>query len=111
MPWPPQASHLTAESFKIPERLNCFLQKLLYGKYTDTDSPRVSRLILSFSQDLIYPMTRGKIETPKGILFPYVIKSLTNKTALINITYINDHEISRTILEELDTEYGNFQLN
>ena len=28
MPWPPQASHLTVESFKIPERLNYFLQKL-----------------------------------------------------------------------------------
>ena len=29
MSWPPQASHLTVESFKIPERLNYFLQKLL----------------------------------------------------------------------------------
>ena len=71
-----QASHHTVESFKIPERLNCFLQKLLRGKYTDTDSPRVSCLILSFSQDLIYATTSGKIETPKSILFPYAIKSL-----------------------------------
>ena len=57
MPWPPQASHLTVESFKMPERLNYFLQKLLSGKYTDTNSPRLSRLKLSFSQDLIYAMT------------------------------------------------------
>ena len=57
MPWPLQASRLRVESFKIPERLNYFLQKRFSGKYTDTDSPRASRLKLSFSQDLIYAMT------------------------------------------------------
>ena len=57
MPWPPQASHLTVESFKIPERSNYFLQKQIYVQIcTDIDSLRVSCLKISFSQDLIYAM-------------------------------------------------------
>ena len=56
--------------------LKYFLQKLLRGKCTDIASPHVPHLKLSFSQDLIYAMTHGKIKTPKSILFPYAIKSL-----------------------------------
>ena len=66
---------------------------------------------LFFSQDLIYAITHGKIKTPKSILFPYAIKSLTNNTELINITHKYVHGISYTILEELDTEYALLQLN
>ena len=66
---------------------------------------------LSFSQDLSYAITHGKIKTPKSILFPYVIKSLTNNTELINIAHKYVHGISLTILEELDTEYALLQLN
>ena len=106
-----QASHLTVQPYKIPKRLSYFLQKILSVKYTDIDSPRVSLLKLSFSQDLVYPMTHGKIKTPKSILFPYTIKSLTNNAELINVTLKYGHGISYPILEELNTEYALFQLN
>ena len=56
-------------------------------------------------------MTHGNIKTPKSILFLYAIKSLTNNTELINTTDKYGHEISYTILEELDTEYALLQLN
>ena len=56
-------------------------------------------------------MTHSKIKTPKSIVFPYTIKSLTNNTELINITHNCGHGISYTILEELDTEYALLQLN
>ena len=56
-------------------------------------------------------MTHGKIKTPKSILFPYAIKSLTNNTELINITHKYGHGTSYTITEELDTEYALLQLN
>ena len=95
----------------ISERLNYFLQKTLSVKYTDIESPRVSRLKLSFSQHLIYAMIHGKIKTPKSILFPYTIKTLTNNTELINVTLKYGHAISYPILEELTTEYALLQLN
>ena len=56
-------------------------------------------------------MTHSKIKTPKSIVFPYTIKSLTNNTELINITHKCGHGISYTNLEELDTEYALLQLN
>ena len=111
MPWPPKASHLTVESFKIPERLNYFLQKLLSGKYTDIDSPRVSHLKLSFIQVLLYTTAHGRIKTPKSILFPLAIKSPRNNTELIKIIHKHGHGISFTILQDLDTEYALLQLN
>ena len=55
-------------------------------------------------------MTHGKIKTPKSILFPYAIKSLTNNTELINITHKYVHGISYNS-GALDTEYAFFQLN
>ena len=56
-------------------------------------------------------MTHGKIKTPKSILFPYAIKSLTNNAELINITHKYSHGISYTNSGALDTEYAFFQLN
>ena len=80
MPWPPQPGHLTVESFQIPPKLDYFFERLLSGKNTTNDSPHVARLKLSFSQDVIYAVTHGKVKTPKSILYPYAIKSLTNNT-------------------------------
>ena len=45
-----------------------------------------------------------KLRHRKSILYPYAIKSLTNNTALINITHKFGHGVSYSILEVLDTE-------
>ena len=77
------------------------------GKYIEkSKSTRVSRLKSSFGQDLIYAVSNGKIKTPKSILYPTVIKSLTNCTELIDITNRlgHGHGVSRSILEEMLTE-------
>lgn len=81
-----------------------FLQKLISGKFTRDNSLRVARLKLSCYQDIICAVSHGKIKTPKSILFPRIIKMLTNFTELINITNWFGHGVSYTITEELDTE-------
>ena len=55
-------------------------------------------------QDVVYAVSRGKIKTPKSIMLPYTIKSLTNCTELIDICNKLGHGVSRSILEELATE-------
>ena len=48
-------------------------------------SSKVDRLKLFIAQDLVYAISNGRIKTPKSILYPYAIKSLTNSTKLITI--------------------------
>ena len=62
------------------------------------------RLNQSFTQDLVYAITNGPVKSPKSVLYPYHIKSLTNNTELMNITGRLGHGISYSLLEELSTE-------
>ena len=105
MPWPPQPEeHLTPDKFTITRTLSMFLSGLLRGKITGNESSRVSRLKMYFAQDLVYAVTRGRVKTPKSILLPSVINTLTNCTELINLTNKFGHGISYTLLAEMNTE-------
>ena len=65
-------------------------------------SDKVQRLKLSIGQDIVYTVSRGRVRTPKSILFPYAIKSLTNNTELIKITNRLGHGESYDLLGELE---------
>ena len=99
MPWPPQPEHLTPDKFTITRTLYMFLFELLRGKITGNESSRVSRLKMSFAH-----VTRGRVKTPKSILLPSVIKTLTNCTELINLTHKLGHRILYTLSAEMNTE-------
>ena len=57
-------------------------------------SQRVQRLVNSFGQDLVFGVTGGRIKTPKHILLPYAVKSLTNNTDLVQIINRCGHGVS-----------------
>ena len=77
---------------------------VLTGSSNVEISSRTNRLKLSIGQDIVYAVTNGKIKTPKSILYPSVIKSLTNCTELITLNNKLGHGVSDSILEELFTE-------
>ena len=106
MPWPPSETDLTPDKVKIGENLDAFLNTLLTGRLSESNSLRANRLKQSYAQDIIYGVSNGRTKTPKSILLPSCIKSLTNCTELINIVCRYGHCISFTILEELETEYA-----
>ena len=109
MPWPPTAANLSSENFECSVLLDLFLRITLNGSEKST-SDRTERLKQSFSQDLTYVVTNGRIKSPRSILFPYHIKSLTNNTELINLTCRLGHGISYSLLGELCTEIPYRQL-
>ena len=90
MPWPPQACDLQEEAIKLGPHLSKFMNAVLSGKMTDTNSQRKSRLKMSLGQDMIFAVSNGRVKTPKSILYPYTIKTLTNCTELIIIIIIFD---------------------
>ena len=74
------------------------------GSFTNENSPRVSWFMLSYSQDIIYAVSCGKIKTLKYLLLPHTIKKLKNYTELVNFIRKLGHGASYTVIEELDTE-------
>ena len=74
------------------------------GSFTNENSPRVSRFMLSYSQDIIYAVSCGKIKTLKYLLLPHTIKKLKNYTELVKFLRKLGHGAFYTVIEELDTE-------
>ncbi|KAG1682044.1 hypothetical protein GQR58_011368 [Nymphon striatum] len=66
-------------------------------------SERVQRITISFNQDVVYAVTNGLEKTPKHVLLPYAIKSLTGNVELIHTLNRFGYGISYSKLEELDT--------
>ena len=100
--WPPQPEDLYPEKFKIPESLDMFLSALIGDGKSYCN--RQSRLKYSFAQDLIHSVTNGGVKTPKSILLPTMVKTLTNNTELINILNKLGHGVSYSVLMELQIE-------
>ena len=98
MPWPPQETELDEEKVRLSHSLSLFLDKLLNPCLNEHSSPRVCRLKSSFGQGIVYAVAFGRIKTPKRIMYPYTIKSLTNCTELIDINSRLGHGISRSLI-------------
>ncbi|KAL1262233.1 hypothetical protein QQF64_007498 [Cirrhinus molitorella] len=102
--WPPHASDLEMMN-STPTSLVEFLQTLLTGssKVGNNPSQRVQRLTASFSQDLVYAVTCGKVKPTKHIVLPFAVKSLTGNVELIKILNRLGHGVSYSQVEEIDT--------
>ena len=101
--WPCHSSDLS-NAVKMPTQLHRFLVGLLTGNpQHENPSERVSNLIQSFGQDLIYAVTCGQHKPPKHVLLPYAVKTLTGNTEIIRILNKSGHGMSYTQLEENDT--------
>lgn len=104
-PWPVHPSYVDSDSHNdVPEHLDRFLLGILTGEPDHKNpSTRVTILKQSFSQDLIYAVTNGQQKTPKHILLPYAVKTLTGNVEIIKILNRLGHGVSYSQLEENDT--------
>ena len=75
LPWPPTSSDIKIENFHCPKLLG-FLYKVLLNGDIKSSTNKSERLKQSFSQDLVYGITNGRVKTPKSVLYSYYIKSL-----------------------------------
>ena len=103
LPWPPEPQDLVPDKFLIPSLLDLMFQFLLQNDQV-VMQPKSESLKLSFAQVTVYAVTNGRIKTPKSILLPTLIKSLTNNTEIINVINKLSHGVSFTVLMETHTE-------
>ena len=101
--WPLKTSELKNENFHCRKLLD-LLYTVLYNGEKKSRTNKSELLKQSFTQNLVYAIINGRVKTPKSVLYPYHIKSLTNNTELINITCRLGHGIIYSLLEELSTE-------
>ena len=110
IPWPPKTDNLAVQTFPEFPLLQEFLLRLTNSE-PSPKSDRVKRLSLSFAQDLFFAVYNGKKLTPKNVLLPLQIKSLTNNTELITTVSRLGHGISYTKLSEITTEVAYSMIN
>ena len=91
--WPPTLTELNPDSFKLPNL------HLLHG--SSASSLKTS----SFGQHVSYNVQNGRFITPKHLLIPFAIKSMTGNVELIKIMNRLGHGVSDTKLSEVDTAY------
>ena len=60
-------------------------------------------MLTRFGQDLIFGVACGRVKTPKHILLPHVVKSLTNNVELIQNINRCGHGLSYFQIEEIST--------
>ena len=103
-PFPFHPSNVTSTDWPIPYELERFLIGLLTGD-PDVKCPshRVSTLVQSFGQDLVYAVTCGQQKPPKHMLLPYAVKTLTGNVEIIKLLNKFGHGVSYSQLEENET--------
>ena len=91
------------ERFHVPGCLTRLLTGIITGDPVPSSTVRVQSLVKSFSQDIVYKVTKGKIKPPKQVLLSYGVKTLTGNVQLIPIFNRLGHGVSYSQLEENDT--------
>ena len=103
-PWPFHPSDVDVTADIIPDQLERLLVGLLTrDPNTRIQANRIGTLDQSFSQDLIYAVTRGQHKPPKHILLPNAVKTLTGNVELIQTLNKLGHGVSYSQLEENET--------
>ncbi|CAH1990483.1 unnamed protein product [Acanthoscelides obtectus] len=100
--WPPTPEDLS--EFHLPKNTHLFLQSLLRGDNRIQHSSRVSRLIWSFGPDFTHAVTEGKFKTPKHILLPFALESLSR--IVVELTKLLNrcgHGLSYSQIGEIET--------
>ena len=110
MSWPPLSEELDMETFPVFQLLQKFLSLVLTDEIAPR-SDRYKRIVSSFSQDIFFAANQGKVLTPKSVLLPMLIKSLTNNTELVTTVSRLGHGVSYTKLSEIITEVAYSRIN
>ena len=102
LPWPPQIDTLVERSELIPSSLINFLSILLKAT-NHPNSEKVSRMVTSFSQDLIHGISHGSVVTLKHFLLGLGLHNITGQTLPIQILENLGHSLNYKSVCQIET--------
>ena len=85
--WPPTMEELLAPERVPPKIVTNFYEMLLKHPNKGNVSPAVTRLINSYSWDMVHGVSRGKVITPKHFAFSTGIHALTGQRNAVQIAH------------------------
>ena len=100
--WPIHPCDVKEGRFHVPGCLTRLLTGTITGDPVPPPTLRVQSLVKSFSQDIVYAVTNGKIKPPKQVLLSYGVKTLTGNVELIQVLNRLRHGVSYSKLEKND---------
>ena len=100
MSWLRKLSELNPHMVRMPTLLQHFLSYLLHG----SSKPKLKKS--SIGQDIIYCVHNGQFITPKHVLLPFSIKSITGIIKLTEVINRLGHGASYTKLAKVDAAYA-----
>ena len=74
--WPIHPFDVKEERFHVPECLTRILTGIITGDPVPPPTVRLQSLVKSFSQDIVYAVTNGKVKPPKQVLLSHQRVSL-----------------------------------
>ena len=102
LPWPPTVESLLSEHRQPPESLPMFLTTLLHS--TDhSPGNEVIRYVDSFSQDILYAVSKRKFLTRKHVLLGNGLHSITGLKKPITISARLGHSCNYNKIQEIQT--------
>ena len=114
--WPPKANEIKSKAVLVTDMLYNTLAWILnsdtgFSTERVTNIPNhVHRWILSLGQDIIHCVSRGRNKTPKHVLLPMTVKSLTGNAELVTLLNRFGHGLSYSQIEEHETAIAEQQL-
>lgn len=90
---------------KLPEHLTLFFTTLLAAfNYRRRKSAKTTRLVQSFSSDVVFAVSNGEIKPSKHITLGSALKSLCSSKKIIKIVHRYGHICSYDMLQHIETE-------
>ena len=111
MAWPPSSEDLDCENAIVPDLLYNMMAWILSSQ-SRYSVERVSNLPPNVHRldTLIHSVSRGRIKTPKHVILPMTVKSLTGNVELITILNRFGHGLSYSQVEEVETALAETQI-
>ena len=104
LPWPPTVESMRAENRLGPDLLLNFYKKLLAKTESHhSSSSQVSNFAESFSQDVLFAVSRGNFLTAKHVLTGCGIHSLTGQKLPISILAKQGHSVTYDTVCDIET--------
>ena len=100
--WPPNVEELNSEERHLPECLTPFISRLLTGS-DQKQHESTSRLIQSYSSDLVYGVTRGKVITAEHFLLGLGLHNITGQKKPVEINHRLGHSIDYKFVCKTET--------
>ena len=113
--WPPTIESVTEEYGKPPASVELFLSCVLkdneVSKCQKGNTDNLSRLIDSFSADLVNAVSKGKVITPKNYLVGLGIHNMTGQKTPVQIMNKLGHSIGYNKVCEIETSLAELAIH